>query len=142
MEGDDEVEFFPHFADISLAEVVGQPDLGLLHSLPEGDPLGQGGQRAVPHEVHVSRNPCVRALHTVLHQVPLMPLAPILSGRSHLRVVVASVTSSIVRCWGSRCNRHERLAVEAGQEDTNSVDRKDWHCVEDALVLTAKTGIS
>lgn len=32
---------------------------------------------------------------------PSMPPAPILSGGRHLRVVVVSVTSSTVRCWGS-----------------------------------------
>lgn len=30
-----------------------------------------------------------------------MPPAPILSGGLHLRVVVVSVTSSTIRCWGS-----------------------------------------
>lgn len=30
LEGDDEIEMLPDFADVSLAEVAGQPDLGLL----------------------------------------------------------------------------------------------------------------
>lgn len=76
-----------------------RPRSSPLDGTPTGAPPGRGDSQ--PSTQYSTR-------------YPSMPPAPILSGGRHLRVVVVSVTSSTVRCWGSLVGAVKTQGEEGG----------------------------